>query len=162
MLQLNGGALLVAAAATSALALAGGGAGQEALGARGAGASQAGPGLTTGWQAVALLDVPIIDSCLPAWLAPADMLPAAATAAAPADLLRLALAGQGLADTLSALYYGATLSPLLGMLLQLAAGGVTLAVPAADLLLNGRLRVSTREAERWPLDVACACPLQKI
>jgi hypothetical protein len=58
-----------------------------------------------------------------------------------ADLLKLALAGQGLADSLTTLYYAGTVSPLLGMPLQLLANAVTFIVPAADLVWGNRLRV---------------------
>lgn len=50
--------------------------------------------------------------------------------------MRLALAGQGLANTLLCLYYWRSIQPL-NMILELAANGAFMALPAADLLARG-------------------------
>ena len=57
-----------------------------------------------------------------------------------ADVLRLGLAGVGALNVLTTLYYAATWNPL-NFPLELLSNGFTFLLPAADLLLNGRLKV---------------------
>lgn len=135
LLQLNGGALLVAAAAAAALALAGVGAGGL-----GPGSSGALPFLRTVAEEMSACQPQAGAHCCggPGWLNLATPL----APAPPADLLRLALAGQGLANALTFFHYGWSFRSLL-LPLELAVNAATFAVPAADLARGAGLRVRT-------------------
>ncbi|GAB4822668.1 hypothetical protein N2152v2_009714 [Parachlorella kessleri] len=65
-----------------------------------------------------------------------------------ADVLRLGLAGVGALNVLTTLYYTATWNPV-NLPLELLSNGFTFLLPAADLLLNGRLKGISRDWRSW-------------
>jgi hypothetical protein len=137
LLQLNGGALLVAAATAAALALAGRGAADGGGLGRGSSGAVLACYLSVCESPVSIRQLSPMPAAKRLGVADASRAPCPFL---PADLLRLALAGQGLANALTFLYYGWSFRSFM-LPLELVVNGAAFAVPAADLMQGAGLRV---------------------